>query len=163
MSEQTEHGTSGGPLEKIVVRLEIDREGQPIEVVTAEFEGAVNRPELAGKIASILELEAEEILEELSKPECLHPERHHGTLKLVCVDLHFETEAKRHHFLPNAKWSRVHAWGCKHFRIAVDACANLELHSGSPEGPALNEAKEIGHHHGCMDVWLVKPGPEKNG
>jgi hypothetical protein len=163
MSEQNEKSPSVGPSEKIVVRLEVEREGRPAETITEEFEGAIDRPRLAGKVASILELEAEEILEELSKPECFHPERHHGTLKLVCVDLHFETEEKRHHFLPKAKWERVHRWGCKYFRIAVDACANLELHSGSPEGPVLNESKEIGHHRGCLHVWLVKPGPEKNG
>jgi len=82
---------------------------------------------------------------------------------LGCIDLHFESEAHQHHFLPSAKWERVHRWGCKKFKIASDACTNLELHSGSPEGPALNEAKKIGHHEGCMTVWLVKPGPERNG
>jgi hypothetical protein len=162
MSGQEERG--GHPtLEKIDVRVELVRHGLPVETVTVGFEGLVNRPELAQKIAAVLELEAEEILTELSKPECLHPEHHHGRLELVCIDLHFETDSAKHHFFSTAKWERVHRWGCKKFKIATDACANLELHSGSPEGPALNESKSIGKHEGCTQVWLVKPGPEKNG
>jgi hypothetical protein len=148
---------------KIEVRVELERHGLPVEVVTMEFEGAVSRPELAKKIAALLELEAEEILTELSKPECLHPEHNHGKLKLVCIDLHFETESAKYHFLSTSRWERVHHWGCKKFRVASAACTNLELHSGSPQGPALNESKPIGHHEGCMTIWLVKPGPEKNG
>jgi hypothetical protein len=81
----------------------------------------------------------------------------------VCVDLHFETEAKQAQFPAQAKWARVHRWGCHAFKIASDACAHLELHEGSPTGPALNERQAIGVHTGCKTVWLVKPGPEPNG
>ena len=159
MSEHQHHGN----IETIEVRVRLERHGLPAEEVTVAFEGAINKPILAQKIAAVLELEAEEILAELSNPECLHPEHHHGKLKLACIDLHFETESGKHHFLASATWGRVHRWGCKKFRVASDACANLELHSGSPKGPVLNEAKHIGHHEGCREVWLVKPGPEPNG
>jgi hypothetical protein len=164
MTQHNNGASEGGAdSEKIQVQVELERRGLPTETVTIAFVGTVNRPELAQKIAAILELDAEEILEELSNPETLHPEHHRGKLKLVCIDLHFESDAAKHHFLASAKWERVHRWGCKKFKVASDACANLELHSGSAAGPALNESKPIGHHEGCMDVWLVKPGPENNG
>lgn len=89
----------------------------------------------------------------------------HGCIKLrrVCVELHFETESFTRRFSPKAKWERVHLFGCKRFTVAEDACANLELHDGSAEGPALNEREEIGSFKGCRTVWLVKPGPEPSG
>jgi hypothetical protein len=158
-----ENGPQIKPSERIVTTVELIRAGQAPEVVTIEFDGQVHRPTIAAKIAAVLELEAAEILNELSKPEVLHPEKHRGSLHLACIDLRFETEERKHHFLPRAKWERVHQWGCHKFHVATDACANLELHSGSPEGAVLNESKEIGQHEGCMVVWLVKPGPEKNG
>jgi len=151
------------PSERIAVSVELLRAERAPEVVTIEFDGPVHHPKIAAEIAAILELDAAEILNELSNPQVLHPEKHHGSLHLVCIELHFETEEKKHHFLPTAKWERVHQWGCEKFRVATDACANLELHSGGPKGPVLNESKEIGRHQGCMVVWLVKPGPEKNG
>lgn len=89
----------------------------------------------------------------------MHPIR----VQRVCVDLHFETEAKPAQFPANADWARVHRWGCHAFKIASDACAHLELREGSPTGPALNERQRIGVHAGCKPVWLVKPGPEPNG
>lgn len=100
------HEERGGQptLEKIDVRVELVRHGLPVETVTVGFEGVVNRRELAQKIAAILELEAEEVLTALSNPECLHPEHHHGRVELVCIDLHFETESAKHHFLSSAKW-----------------------------------------------------------
>jgi len=84
-------------------------------------------------------------------------------LKRVCIRLHFETETKEKRFPVEAKWSRVHRWGCRAFTIASDACAHLELHENTPQGPAINERQEIGPHAGCQTVWLVKPGPEPNG
>lgn len=156
-------GDNDHPIEMIEAIVEIERNGRPLEKVTVEFKGRIDHPELARKIAAVLDLEAEEIAAVLAEPEHFHHDRHHGHLKLVCIDLHFETESIEHHFLPSAKWERVHRWGCKKFKIASDACANLELHSGAADGPALNEAKPIGHHEGCLSVWLVKPGPERNG
>ncbi len=89
----------------------------------------------------------------------------HTSLKVhaACVEVHFESEEHRHHFPVEARWSRVHRWACRHFTIAHDACANLELRLGSQDGPLLNERKEIGRHSDCVVVWLVKPGPEPNG
>lgn len=149
--------------ETFLASVEIERYGCPVERVDVEFRGTVDRLQLAAKIAAILELDAEEIAAELEKPECLSPERHHGRLKLTCIDLHFETESKMHHFLPSATWERVHLWGCKKFKVADNACANLELRLGGPKGPALNESNPIGHRDDCTAVWMVKPGPEKNG
>lgn len=81
----------------------------------------------------------------------------------VCIELHFESEEAKHSFPAHATWARVHHWGCHHFDVPNDACANLELHEGTPTGPALNDRTHIGHHHGCKTVWLVKPGPEPYG
>jgi hypothetical protein len=89
----------------------------------------------------------------------------HGCVKVqrVCVELHFETETITHRFSPKAQWERVHLFGCKKFKVAEDACANLELHDGTVDGPALNERQAIGSFKGCRTIWLVKPGPEPNG
>ncbi len=84
-------------------------------------------------------------------------------LQRVCIELHFETESKQKKFPVQAKWARVHRWGCRAFTIANDACAHLELREDTPTGPAINERQEIGPHVGCKTVWLVKPGPEPNG
>jgi hypothetical protein len=84
-------------------------------------------------------------------------------LQRVCVELHFEGEAKQAQFPAQARWARVHRWGCRVFTIATDACAHLELREDTPTGPALNERQAIGPHSGCKPVWLVKPGPEPNG
>lgn len=84
-------------------------------------------------------------------------------VRRVCIELHFETEEKQKRFPVEAKWARVHRWGCRAFSIATDACPHLELREGSPQGPVINERQEIGPHSGCKTVWLVKPGPEPNG
>lgn len=149
--------------EKILVNVDLERDGHPTESVSLEFVGHVDRPEVARKIAALLEVEAVEILEELANPEVLHPEHHHGKLRLACVDLHFESQSGRHHFPRSATWARVHQWGCKHFNVSANVAANLELHRDLPTGPVLNEAKKIGHLEGCVTVWMVKPGPERNG
>jgi hypothetical protein len=94
--------------------------------------------------------------------ECLkhgHRWRH----RRVCIDVHFESEDAKHDFPARATWARVHRWGCNHFEVPQDACANLELHEGTAAGPVLNDRKHIGHHKGCKTVWLVKPGPEPYG
>jgi len=84
-------------------------------------------------------------------------------LRRVCIELHFEGDSKQRKFPVQAKWARVHRWGCRAFTIASDACAHLELREDNPQGPAINERQEIGPHTGCKTVWLVKPGPEPNG
>lgn len=84
-------------------------------------------------------------------------------IRRVCIELHFESDAKQKKFPLQAKWARVHRWGCRAFTIASDACPHLELREGSPQGTAINERQEIGPHAGCKPVWLVKPGPEPNG
>jgi hypothetical protein len=150
-----------GEAEEITVRAEIERHGLPVEIVTATFVGQVSRPELARRIAEVLEIEVDGILEELD--EEFRSERREGRVRLVCIDLHFETESAKHHFAAKAKWERVHHWGCKKFKVAAAACTNLELHKDSPTGPVLNEARPIGRHEGCETVWMVKPGPENNG
>jgi hypothetical protein len=90
-----------------------------------------------------------------------HPQVH---TRRQCVTLHFEGEDLEHKFPASATWGHVHKFGCRKFTIAHDACANLELHLNTIDGPVANERKEIiGHHEGCIDIWLVKPGPEPNG
>jgi hypothetical protein len=84
-------------------------------------------------------------------------------IRRVCVELHFEAKQDKHNFSSKSKWRRVHRWGCQHFNIARDACANLELHENSPEGAPINENSEIGSFAGCKVIWLVKPGAESNG
>lgn len=87
----------------------------------------------------------------------------HIRTRRQCVRLHFEGEDLEHKFPASATWGRVHRFGCRQFAIADDACANLELHLGVIDGPVANERKQIGQHAGCVDIWLVKPGPESNG
>jgi hypothetical protein len=84
-------------------------------------------------------------------------------IRTALIEVHFETEHKRHRFLEHSKWARVHQWSCKAFSVASDACVHLELREGSPKGPPINERQEIGRHPECKIVWLVKPGPEPNG
>ena len=88
---------------------------------------------------------------------------HHWHHRRVCVDLHFESENNKHDFSSRSTWGRVHEWGCRHFEVPPSICANLQLHENSPTGPVLNDRLQIGYHHGCYDIWLVKPGPEPNG
>ena len=93
----------------------------------------------------------------------LHFRHPHVHTRRQCVTLHFEGEELQHKFPASATWGHVHKFGCRKFTIAHDACANLELHLNTIDGPVANERKEIGHHEGCIDIWLVKPGPEPNG
>lgn len=126
---------------------------------------------LAAKIASDLDEPVADILADFGSngaaPTATAPaiEFLHGCIKLrrVCVELHFETETITRRFSPTAEWERVHQFGCKKFHVAEDACANLELHDGTADGPALNERQEIGSFERCRSVWLVKPGPEPSG
>jgi len=155
------------------VALELEEQGKVVRSVEVEAADHETISVIAQRFAEALGLQPDELLEDLSidgkhvRPdhslrECNGHGRHFRHRR-VCIDLHFETEEARHHFPAKARWARVHEWGCKKFTVAHDACANLELHEGSPDGPALNEDKEIGHFADCKVVWLVKPGPEPNG
>jgi len=155
------------------VTLEVEERGQLVrsaEVDAAEHDTVAI---VAQRFADVLGLTPDELLEDLSI-DGIHLQPHsaikdcnghgrHLRHRRVCIDLRFETEEARHLFPARAHWSRVHEWGCKKFKVAHDACANLELHEGAPDGPPLNEEKEIGHFPDCKAVWLVKPGPEPNG
>lgn len=125
--------------------------------------------DLARAVAERLDVEVSEILDALSidgvpidvaQPVSKHPKLH---FRRVCVEVHFETEAKKRLFASRARWERVHSWACRVFDVAPDLCANLELHLGEPGGPAINEKERIGEFAGCKVVWLVRPGAEPNG
>jgi hypothetical protein len=149
---------------EVAITIEIKRHGVPVEILKVECEGELSHRELAPKLAGLLALEAEELIAEFSHdPEAYDPGKRRGSLRLVCVDLRFESESATHHFLARSTWGHVFLWGTRRFRIAASAAANLEMRDGSPDGPVLNESKHIGHHEGCRTVWLVKPGPEPNG
>lgn len=96
-------------------------------------------------------------------PDWYDRDQRRGELQTVSVHVHFESESATRQFLAKSTWRRVHRWGCKKFKVSSDACANLELRKDSPDGPALNESKEIGDHEEPLTVWLVKPGAEPNG
>jgi hypothetical protein len=169
MSHEDKHQPHDGAskaevAEAVIVTVELHRHGAPVETIKIECDGQPTHRHLAEKLAAVLALEAEELVEEFTEqdggPEHRH---HHSKIKLECIEIRFETEAASHHFLARTRWKRVHHWSCKKFKIASDVSANLELRDGSPEGPPLNEAKPIGDIKGCRTVWLVKPGPEPNG
>jgi hypothetical protein len=150
--------------EELAITIEVKRHGSPVEVIRIECEEDLSHRDLAPKLAALLAVEAEELVAEFEHdPGCYDPEKRHGKLQLVCIDVHFETEQAAHHFLARSKWAHVHRWACRKFKIAADVAANLELRDGAPTGSILNESKPIGHHEGCRVVWLVKPGPEPNG
>jgi hypothetical protein len=153
--------------------LDIEEDGQVVRSIEADADEHDNIGIIAPRFAAALGLELEELLEDLSVdgkqldhrdrvPDC-NGHGHHLRHRRVCINLHFETENHEHRFPARAKWARVHHRGCKHFHVAHDACANLELHDGAIDGPALNDNKEIGQFPGCKRIWLVKPGPEPNG
>jgi hypothetical protein len=157
------------------MRIHIDVEESGVIVRSAEDDVSPDETieSIATRLASKLEVTSEELAEGLGTDgvtfektmrarDCLrHGERWRH--RRVCVDMHFETEHFVHHFSPGGHWSEVHRFGCRRFEIPKDACANLELHDGAPDGPALNEKLKIGRFEGCKVVWLVKPGPEPNG
>lgn len=154
------------------IHLELEEDGKLARTLSCSSEPGDSLADVARRLAEQIGLEADDILPDLipggetdsSSPvdKCLC-DGHRARLRRVCLDLHFETEEKRHLFPVRAHWRRVHRWGCREFNVGRDACANLELHESAPTGPALNEAVPIGHFSGCKVVWLVKPGPEPNG
>lgn len=158
-----------------MVKLEIavEESGAVAHTLVREVAPEQTVTEVARSIAEEIGVSLEEALADLYENEELLKQdapicecakhTHHWRLKLVCVEIHFETEVARHLFSAQAKWEQVHRWAVRHFQIAADVSANLELHRDTPTGPMLNERAAIGHFKGCLDVWLVKPGPENNG
>jgi len=157
------------------MRIQIDVEESGVIVRSAEEEVAPDETieAIVKRIAPKLEIEAEELMEELRTDgvafekdmvagDCMR-HGHRWRHQRVCIDFHFESEHLVYHFSPANRWAQVHRFGCHRFEIPRDACANLELHKGSPDGPALNENSRIGRLSGCEMIWLVKPGPEPNG
>lgn len=169
MSDENERNSpagtkAAGASETVIVTVEVQRHGRPVETIEVECDVAAATPQLPQKLAELLALEVGELVEELAGSDRAQDHGgHRHKLKLECIDVHFETESAVHHFPARTKWSRVHRWACSRFRIAADIAANLELRDGSPEGVALNESGQIGEFSGCRSVWLVKPGPEANG
>lgn len=150
--------------DQMAIIIEVKRHGKTVEEIKIECVENLSHRDLAPRLAELLAVEAEELIAEFEHdPSCYEPEKRHGKLHLVCIDVHFESESAMHHFPARSKWAHVHRWACRKFKIAADVAANLELHDGAPGGPVLNESKDIGHHEECRVVWLVKPGPEKNG
>lgn len=158
----------------MIVILEIEEGEKGVREI--ELSSLDAEAELASLLAPVAEKEGFSLTELLSDlgvgevqfdahskvGECLkHGDRWRH--RRVCIDLHFESEDAKHHFPARATWAHVHHWGCDHFDVPHDACANLELHEGTATGPVLNDRNRIGYHHGCKTVWLVKPGPEPYG
>lgn len=158
----------------MVVVIEVEQDQQETKIFEVELSNeSLELMEFLRPIAEKTGIPVEELvldigvnevqfLPQWKVEECIrhgHKWRH----RRVCIDLHFESEEAKHHFPARAPWGRVHRWGCEHFDVPKDACANLELHEGSPTGPVLNDRTHIGYHKGCKTVWLVKPGPEPYG
>ena len=155
------------------VLIEVEEAGAVVR--TAEFEVSADESvrAVARRLAGQLGVEPEELEADLGaggitfEPDALVRDciagNSHWRHRRVCVELHFESEVVTRHFPPRWRWAKVHQFGCRHFNVSHDACANLELREGVPTGPALNEKVELGVFPGCKPVWLVKPGPEPNG
>ena len=153
------------------VHVKVEEEEGVLQTLEYELLPTDSINALAAKLAADLDEPVADILADLSANgsvvmadtpalDVLHA---CANLRRVCIELHFETETITHRFSPKAKWERVHLFGCKKFTVADDACANLELHEGTIDGPVLNEQKRIGPAKECRTIWLVKPGPEPNG
>jgi len=152
------------------VSVDIAEEGKAPEVLSLEASGEDSAALIADRLAGELGVDAGDVLEAFRAEHGLE----RGTvvrefpvsrlrLRRIRVEVHFEGETASHGFPSRAKWARVHRWACRHFGMATDACANLELHDGAPDGPRLNENQPIGTSSGCREVYLIKPGPEPYG
>lgn len=152
------------------VSVDVSEEGAAPEIVSLEGVSQDSVAAIADRLAAKLELDPVDVAEALEAEHGLNRQAlvselkvPHLRLRRVCVEVHFEGETARHKFPPRTKWARVHRWACRHFDVASDACANLELRDGAPDGPRLNEGQPIGAFAGCRAVWLIKPGPEPYG
>ena len=172
MSSETD--VKGHPAESTAVELELSISGDDSaeSTVRVHADSGDSLEKFAARITESAQLDGDAVLEVALGVEL--PERQrfvrdlafrHKKLRLrrTCIDLHFESEQKKHNFPADAHWSAVHRWGCRHFNVSHDACANLELRAGSSTGAPLNEHQKIGHAKECKTVWMVKPGPEPNG
>lgn len=157
----------------IEVEIAVEESGAVVQTIAHKFAPEQKIEEVARFIADKIGSSLDEVLADLyENDQSLEKDVkigncakhiHRWRLKRVCISLHFESESVQHQFPARAKWEQVHKWGVKHFNIASDVSANLELHRETPTGLLLNEKTVIGHFQGCQDVWLVKPGPENNG
>jgi hypothetical protein len=152
------------------VSVDIAEEGKAPEVLSLEASGEDSAAAIADRLAGELGLEAGDVLEAFRAEHglergALAREFPASGLRLrrVRVEVHFEGETASHAFPSRARWERVHRWACRHFAVAADACANLELHDGAPDGPRLNDNQPIGTSSGRRGVYLIKPGPEPYG
>lgn len=155
------------------IYVDVEENGAIAHCIECEVSPDETVEAVARQLAAQLDMEVDDLLADLEtygitfeKHQPIHtclPHDHRIRQHRVCIDLHFESEQAVHHFSPQQRWARVHRWGCHHFQVAQDACANLELRVGAPDGPALNETLPLDVFSGCKTVWLVKPGPEQNG
>ncbi|HEY6329641.1 MAG TPA: hypothetical protein VI756_09890 [Blastocatellia bacterium] len=156
------------------MQIIVDVEGADAQrILEIAVEGGETINSLVDRIATELSCEKADILADIRRGGLIVeldsvvggcvPHDHRIHHRRVCIELHFESEHKVHHFPSTAHWERVRLWGCKEFDVARDASANLELRARSETGPPLNESREIGHVKGCEPVWMVKPGPEPYG
>jgi hypothetical protein len=153
---------------KFEINIEDQRRSVPIVVAAnTTVRELIDQIETEANIdgLSIIEmaLESDASLDDAITIDTLRFKHDHFQVHRVCVEVYVEGEPARHHFPITARWAHVHRWACRKFTVAPDACANLEMHLGKIDGPLVNERKAIGHHEGCVEVWLVKPGPEPNG
>lgn len=155
------------------LHLEITETGKPIRVVHIPIDPEETLEAFSNRITqgadvdgyAVLEMAFESVVPaDTSRRLRDMPMRNQElTLHRTCVEVHFETEAKRHWFPVQARWASVHRWACREFEVAADACANLELRADKADGPPINERESIGKSDECKEVWMVKPGPESNG
>lgn len=155
------------------LEIEVEEKGEIVRTVSSDAEPHETLETVVRRAAPQLAVDVEELLGDLTVDgKVLNGQNtvaealSHGRRlrhRRVCVELHFETDTVVHLFPAAGTWALVHRFGCRKFEVPHDACANLELHEGSPTGPALNDKVRIGVFPGCKTVWLVKPGPEPNG
>jgi hypothetical protein len=155
----------------VTIHIDLDPPVSDRATLTYDLDGG--KPgELADRIAADLDLEPGDVAEVIdldgqpASVEAITAAVEGGKrlrIHLVCIELHYESEIATHLFPARARWASVHRWGCRHFHVAHDACAQLELRVGAANGLLLNERESIGTFEGCKEVWLVKPGAEPNG
>jgi hypothetical protein len=148
--------------------VDVEEAGEIITSAKIDITDSDTIETVAQRASAAAGLDVDEFIDSVNGELEAVTDKSHGkdtTVKIhrVCIELHFESNTLSHNFSANSKWSRVHRWACKQFTIARDACANLELHDGTENGPVLNESARIGSFTGCKPVWLVKPGPEQYG
>jgi hypothetical protein len=140
------------------IEIEVEEKGEVVRTVSGDALLSESLEAVLRRVAPELDVDVDELLANPAADDKICVRLHR-----VCIELHFETETVTEFFPAGGTWELVHRFGCRKFEVPHDACANLELHEGSPTGPALNDRVRIGAFQGCKTVWLVKPGPEPNG